>query len=164
MRLSDLNWKQPSYVHLSERKEDGHVADYTKPHSFCRLTPEIEPCSPHSPCGALPVKLKPTPCRRVWIRTKTICVKNRYAKPLHHPTVWAAWVIRTLSAGLEDRSATMNAYAAYIAVRMRIELIATDRPPRRIAITPTNLEVCTGIEPVFQEWKSGVLAVRRTDY
>ena len=73
MRLSDLNWKQPPYVYLSERVEDDYVAITPSRnilYSFTlliflsyfieRLSPGIEPCSLHSQCSALPDKLKTT--------------------------------------------------------------------------------------------------------
>ena len=43
------------------------------------------------------------------------------------------------------------------AVRTGIEPIATDRQSVMLAFTPTNLVICMGIEPIFQEWKSCVL-------
>ena len=59
VRLSDLNWKHSSYVYLSERKEDDYVA--VTPSRIGWLSRYIgKPCSPHSQCGTLPDKLKPT--------------------------------------------------------------------------------------------------------
>lgn len=59
---------------------------------FFRLTPGLEPCSPHSQCGTLPDKLKPTFCfqnhsskkewgfcHQNWIRTNIPGLRTWYA-------------------------------------------------------------------------------------
>ena len=129
MRLSDLNWKHPPYVYLSERKEDDHVAVTPSRIIFVGWLRGLEPCSPHSQCGTLPDKLKSTFVIEIglltffhfylcsWIPLRSI--SNQY---------------RQFQKPLCCRCTTQQS-----AVRTRVELVASDRQSEMLAVTLTNL-------------------------
>ena len=64
---------------------------YTKP---LWLTPGLEPCSPHSQCGTLPDKLKPTFVIEIGFEPIST-VSETGMLPLHHSTISGSYESRT---------------------------------------------------------------------
>ena len=84
---------------------------FFKPVSLKRLTPGLEPCSPHSQCGALPYKLKPTFITKLLLRIdlnyhhqfqRLICL------PLHHSIICGSYEDRTHSLGSTIRNVAIT--------------------------------------------------------
>lgn len=88
------NWTWNFLSLFTFQKERGKtVLPYTKPYW---LTPGLEPCSPHSQSGTLPVKLKPTFV--IENRLELLSpVSETGMLPLHHSTICIAGRIRTCS-------------------------------------------------------------------
>ena len=98
------------------------------------------------------------------IRTENITVKvwyvNRYTTWQSEQHEWFEHSPPIWKTGTQPSMHMLQ----FIAVRTGIEPIATDRQSVMLAVTPTNLVICTGFEPVLSRWKRDVLAFRRTDY
>ena len=60
------------------------------------LTPGLEPCSPHSQCGTLPDKLKPTFVIEIGFEPIST-VSETGMLPLHHSTISGSYESRTHS-------------------------------------------------------------------
>jgi hypothetical protein len=60
------------------------------------LTPGLEPCSPHSQCGTLPVKLKPTFVIEIGFEPISSDSESDML-PLHHSTICGSYESRTHS-------------------------------------------------------------------
>lgn len=113
--LYDLqNWTENSKLIFSFQKERKFNVLPLHQIAFSYwLTPGLEPCSPHSQCGTLPNKLKPTFVIGAGLEPTS---SESNSEMLTHCTIQqscAAWVNRTLSSDLEDRHTTINAYAAF---------------------------------------------------
>ena len=61
---------------------------------FFRLTPGLEPCSPHSQCGTLPDKLKPTFVIEDRLELSSPDSESGML-PLHHSTISGSYESRT---------------------------------------------------------------------
>src|SRR5688500_14541784 len=83
-----LNYSSVSRLNRSRTCISSFVVKYSHPLNYkpSWLTPGIEPCSPHSHCGALPNKLKPTFDIGVGFEP-TSSESNSEMLPLHHPII-----------------------------------------------------------------------------
>lgn len=188
VRLSESNWIQTPATYLSERKGSEYVSFtpsritfkalnndllykgatqqaiivaqlLSKSLHFYWLTLSLELYSPLSQSGALPVKLKPTYYFDTGFRLELkIADSNSAVLPITLSGDGAAWVIRTLSSGLEDRCTAINAYAAYLFCGSYGNWTRGNRSTIcDVTITPTNHVICTGFEPVSSSRKLDIL-------
>jgi hypothetical protein len=100
----------------------------------CWLTPGLEPCSPHSQCGTLPVKLKPTFDVEVGFEPTPSVSKTDMLN--HYTTQQFFGLVNQYCCDLQSWTETFTLWewcatyytkSHYQAVCMRIELIASDR-------------------------------------
>ena len=150
VRLSDSNLPLPAgrlntfFTYFPFKKKGKRTCYlYTQSHSFYSLFAGIEPCSPHSQSGTLPISYK----QHLYSR------QDSNLQPLQ-----SKWSIRPTGILLY-----------FIAVRKGVEPFSTDRQSAMLAVTPTNLcnpydsDTVSGELP-YHQVENLISSIRRTDH